>query len=159
MTCDERVSQATPPRGIVGRARRLPRFKSATGAVVPTIGIQHLEFARSRGPAPVRSSMTKLFCGILALVLMAGVAAKAGEPPTFEVRKRDAAGELRPIQIPFRSMPEKDGMVVLTFNAPESGTYAFIYTSGPDKGKVAKVVDVAQPGGVTTEVPTRAQKD
>ena len=101
--------------------------------------------------------MTKLVCGILALALMAGVVAKAGEPPTFEVRKRDAVGELRPVQIPFRSAPEKDGKVVLTFNAPESGTYAFIFTSGADKGKVAKIVDV-QEGPVTTEVPTRAQK-
>jgi hypothetical protein len=103
--------------------------------------------------------MTKLLCGILALALIAGVAANAGEPPTFEVRKRDAAGELRPVQIPFRSLPEVNGIVVLTFNAPESGTYVFVYTNGPDKGKVAKVIDVAQEGPVTTEVKTRAQKD
>jgi hypothetical protein len=102
--------------------------------------------------------MTKLLCGILALVLMAGVAANAGEPPTFEVRKRDAVGELRPVQIPFRSQPEKDGVVVLTFQAPESGTYVFIYANGPDKGKVAKIIDV-EAGPVTTEVKTRAQKD
>src|ERR1044072_4381784 len=103
--------------------------------------------------------MTKLLCGILALALMAGVAASAAEPPpTFEVRKRDAAGELRPIQIPFRSLPESNGTVVLTFNAPESGTYVFVYTNGPDKGKVAKIIDV-EAGPVTTEVKTRAQKD
>src|SRR5881394_2135451 len=102
--------------------------------------------------------MTKLFCGILALVLMVCVAASAGEPPTFEVRKRDSVGELKVVEIPFRSQPEKNGAVVLTFQAPESGTYAFIYTSGPDKGKLAKVIDVAQAGPVTTDVPTRAQK-
>lgn len=102
--------------------------------------------------------MTKLLCGILALALMAGVAAKAGDPPTYEVRKRDAVGELKVVEIPFRSLPEHNGMVVLTFNAPESGTYAFIFTSGPDKGKVAKIIDV-EAGPVTTEVPTRAQKD
>src|SRR3954470_22325033 len=102
--------------------------------------------------------MTKLFCGILAFVLMACVAASAAEPPTFEVRKRDAVGELKVVEIPFRSLPEKDGVVVLTFNAPESGYYAFIYTNGPDKGKVAKIVDV-EAGPVTTEVKTRAQKD
>src|SRR6476646_7364373 len=96
---------------------------------------------------------------ILALVLMACMAANAGEPPTFEVRKRDSVGELKVVQVPFRSLPEKDGKVVLTFNAPESGTYAFIYTNGPDKGKVAKIIDVAQEGPVTTEVNTRAQKD
>jgi len=90
---------------------------------------------------------------------MACVAANAGEPPTFEVRKRDAVGELKVVEIPFRSMPEKNGKVVLTFNAPESGYYAFIYTNGPDKGKVAKVVDVPEAGPVTTEVKTRAQKD
>lgn len=104
--------------------------------------------------------MTRLLRGILALVLMACLAANAAEPPlTFEVRKRDAAGELRPIQIPFRSLPEANGTVVLTFNAPESGTYVFVYTNGPDKGKVAKIIDVAQEGPVTTEVKTRAQKD
>jgi hypothetical protein len=101
--------------------------------------------------------MTKLFCGILAVVLMAAVAAHAGDPPTYQVRKRDAVGELKVVEIPFRSLPEKNGKVVLTFNAPESGTYAFIFTSGPDKGKVAKVIDV-QEGPVTTEVPTRAKK-
>lgn len=102
--------------------------------------------------------MTKLFYGILAVVLMASVAANAGEAPTFEVRKRDAVGELKVVQVPFRSLPEKDGVVVLTFNAPESGTYAFIYTNGPDKGKVAKVIDV-EAGPVTTEVKTRAQQE
>lgn len=90
---------------------------------------------------------------------MAGVVANAGEPPTFEVRKRDPVGELKVVEIPFRSMPEKNGTVVLTFNAPEAGYYAFIYTNGPDKGKVAKVIDVAEAGPVTTEVKTRAQKD
>ena len=102
--------------------------------------------------------MTKLILGMLALVLMIGVAANAGEPPTFEVRKRDAVGELSVVQVPFRSLPEKDGIVVLTFNAPESGTYVFVYTNGPDKGKAAKVVDARRPGPVTTEVKTRAQK-
>ena len=101
--------------------------------------------------------MTKLLCGILVLALIVCVAS-AGEAPTFEVRKRDAVGELKVVEIPFRSLPEKDGKVVLTFNAPESGTYAFIHTNGPDKGKPAKVIDVAQPGPVTTEVNTRAQK-
>ena len=102
--------------------------------------------------------MTKLLCGILVLALGACVAANAGEPPTFEVRKRDAVGELKVVEIPFRSLPERDGIVILTFNAPESGYYAFIYTSGPDKGKVAKTIDV-EAGPVTTEVRTRAQKD
>ena len=103
--------------------------------------------------------MTRFLCGIVALVLMAGVVANAGEPPTFEVRKRDPVGELKVVEIPFRTMPEKNGAVVLTFNAPEAGYYAFIYTNGPDKGKVAKVIDVAEAGPVTTEVNTRAQKD
>ncbi len=102
--------------------------------------------------------MTKLFWGFLSLVLITCVAANAAEPPTFEVRKRDAAGELRPVQIPFRSQPEVNGTVVLTFQAPESGTYVFIYTNGPDKGKVAKIINV-EAGPVTTEVRTRAQKD
>src|SRR3954469_3104126 len=91
-------------------------------------------------------SMTKLLSGILALALMACVAANAGDPPTFEVRKRDAVGELKVVEIPFRSQPEANGIVIMTFQAPESGTYAFIYTSGPDKGKLAKVIDVGQAG-------------
>ncbi len=103
--------------------------------------------------------MTRFFCGIVALALMAGVVANAGEPPTFEVRKRDPVGELKVVEIPFRTSPEKNGTVVLTFNAPEAGYYAFIYTNGPDKGKAAKVIDVAEAGPVTTEVNTRAQKD
>src|SRR4051794_37340754 len=45
-------------------------------------------------------SMTKVFCGIVALTLIACVAANAGEPPTFEVRKRDAVGELKVVQVP-----------------------------------------------------------
>src|SRR3954470_22903647 len=102
--------------------------------------------------------MTKLFGGILALLLTVCVAASAGEPPTFEGRKRDAVGELKVVEIPFRSQPEANGIVIMTFQAPESGTYAFIYTSGPDKGKLAKVIDAGQAGPVTTEVPTRAQK-
>ena len=108
---------------------------------------------------PVSLSMIKLLCGILALALMACVAANAGEPPTFEVRKRDSVGELSVVQVPFRSLPEANGTVVLTFQAPESGTYAFIYTNGPDKGKVAKIISVAAAGPVTTEVKTRAQKE
>jgi len=103
--------------------------------------------------------MNKLLSGILVLALMAGVAANAAEPPTFEVRKRDAVGELQVVQVPFRSAPEKNGKVVLTFQAPRSGTYVFIYTNGPDKGKVAAIIDVAHEGPVTTEVKTRAQKD
>jgi hypothetical protein len=102
--------------------------------------------------------MAKLFCDILVLALMAGAAANAGEQPTFEARKRDAAGELRPVQIPFCRNP-KSTKVVLTFQAPESGTYVFIYTNGPDKGKVAKIISVAEAGPVTADVPTRAQKD
>ena len=102
-------------------------------------------------------NMTKLFSAILVLVLMTGMAAYAGEPPTFEVRKRDAVGELKVVQVPFRSGPEKDGKVVLTFVAPESGYYAFIFTSGPDKGKLAKTIE-CQEGPVTVEVPVRAQK-
>lgn len=102
--------------------------------------------------------MSKFFWGLLSLTLMVGVAVNAGDPPTYEVRKRDAVGELKVVEIPFRSLPEHNGMVVLTFNAPESGYYAFIFTNGPDKGKVAKVIEV-EAGPVTTEVPTRAKKD
>jgi hypothetical protein len=106
-----------------------------------------------------RLHMIRFFCGILAVAMMACGAANAGESPTFEVRKRDSVGELSVVQIPFRSQPEVNGTVLLTFQAPESGTYVFIYTSGPDKGKVAKIISVEKPGPVTTEVRTRAQKD
>jgi len=121
--------------------------------------LRALNWLAGGGEAGYTLHMTNLLCGILSLVLMAAVAVNAGEPPTFEVRKRDAVGELKVVEIPFRSLPEKNGMVVLTFNAPESGYYAFIYTNGPDKGKVAKIIEVAGAGPVTTEVKTRAQKD
>ncbi|MFL6588694.1 MAG: hypothetical protein ACJ8M4_00830 [Chthoniobacterales bacterium] len=103
--------------------------------------------------------MTKLFCGILALALTTAVAANAGEPPTFEVRKRDSVGELSVVRVPLTVAPELEGHVLLSFEAPEPGAYAFIYMSGPDKGKLAKVVEVEKPGKVEAEVPVRAQKN
>ena len=102
--------------------------------------------------------MTKIFCGILALVLIAGVAANAGEPLTFEVRKRDSVGELSVVRVPVTVAPELEGHVLLSFEAPEKGAYAFIYTSGPYKGKLAKVVEVEKPGKVEAEVPTQPKK-
>ena len=90
---------------------------------------------------------------------MACFVANAGEPPTFEVRKRDSVGELSVVRVPITVATELDGHVLLSFEAPEKGAYAFIFMSGPDKGKLAKVVEVEKPGKVEAEVPVRAQRN
>ena len=63
------------------------------------------------------------------------------------------------VRVPVTVEPELEGHVLLSFQAPEPGAYVFIYTSGPDKGKVAKIISVEKSGTVSAEVPTRVQKD
>ena len=96
--------------------------------------------------------MTKLFCGILALVMMAGVAAKANEPVGFEVRKRNSIGRLGLVRVQVAAKAEANGNVVVSFQAPEAGTYVLVYTSGPDVGKTATRINVEKPGPVTTKI-------
>jgi hypothetical protein len=96
--------------------------------------------------------MIKLLSGILALVLMAGVIATAAEPPTIEVRKRNAIGRMGLVNVQLAVKAEADGTLVATFQAPGEGTYVLIYTSGPLRGKTAKAIKVEKAGPVTTKI-------
>jgi hypothetical protein len=96
--------------------------------------------------------MSKLFCGILAVAMMAGLAASAAEPVGIEVRKRSAIGRLGLVRVQVAVKTEADGSVVVSFQAPEAGTYVLNYTSGPRTGKVATTVRVEKPGPVTTKI-------
>src|SRR5438270_6059743 len=96
--------------------------------------------------------MIKLFCGILAVAMMAGVAASAAEPVGIEVRKRSAIGRLGVVRVQVVVKAEADGSVVVSFQAPEAGTYVLVYTSGPDVGKTATRINVEKPGPVTTKI-------
>jgi hypothetical protein len=101
--------------------------------------------------------MIRLFCGLLALVIMACGAANAAEPLGFEVRKRNSIGRLGLVNVHLAMKTEADGTVVVSFQAPESGTYFLSYTSGPDKGKVATAVRVEKAGPVTARIKGRPQ--
>ena len=101
--------------------------------------------------------MIKLFCGILAFVIMACGVANATEPLGFEVRKRNAIGRLGLVKVQVAVKTEANGSVVVSFQAPEAGTYVLNYTSGPDKGKVATAVRVEKAGPVTTKIKGRPQ--
>ena len=96
--------------------------------------------------------MTRLFCGILALVMMGSVVANAAEPVGLEVRKRNSIGRLGLVKVQLTQKAEADGTVVVTFQAPEPGTYVLNYTSGPANGKVAGTVRVEKAGPVTTKI-------
>ena len=96
--------------------------------------------------------MIKLFCGILAVAMMAGVAASAAEPVGIEVRKRSAIGRLGVVRVQVVVKAEADGSVVVSFQAPEAGTYVLVYTSGPDTGKTATIVKVEKAGPVATKI-------
>ena len=96
--------------------------------------------------------MIKLFCGILAVAMMAGVAASAAEPVGIEVRKRSAIGRLGVVRVQVVVKAEADGSVVVSFQAPEAGIYVLVYTSGPDTGKTATIVKVEKAGPVATKI-------
>jgi len=96
--------------------------------------------------------MIRLFCGVLALVLMACSVAKAAEPPGFEVRKRNSIGRLGLVKVQIMTKAEANGMISVSFQAPEAGTYVLNYTSGPANGKVATTVRVEKAGPVTTKI-------
>ncbi|PYI93879.1 MAG: hypothetical protein DME97_03115 [Verrucomicrobia bacterium] len=99
--------------------------------------------------------MIKLFCGILAVAMMAGIATSAAEPVGIEVRKRSAIGRLGLVRVQVAVKTEADGSLVVSFQAPEAGTYVLNYTSGPAKGKVATAVRVEKAGPVTTKIKSR----
>ena len=96
--------------------------------------------------------ITKLFCGVLAFVMMASVVATAAEPVGIEVRKRNAIGRLGMVNVQPSVKTEADGTMVVSFQAAEEGTYVLVYTSGPKKGKTAIRLNVAKPGPVTARI-------
>ena len=96
--------------------------------------------------------MRKLFCGVLAAVMLASVAAQAGETVGIEVRKRSAIGRLGLIRGEVGVKTEADGTLVVSFKAQEPGTYVLVYTSGPNRGKTATSINVEKAGPVTTKI-------
>jgi hypothetical protein len=96
--------------------------------------------------------MIKLFCGILALMMMASVVATAAEPVGIEVRMRNSIGRLGLVDAKPTVKTEADGSMAVSFQASKEGTYYLVYTTGPKKGKNAATVNVAKPGPVTTKI-------
>jgi len=96
--------------------------------------------------------MIKLFCGMLAGVILTCGVANAAEAPRFEVRTRSAIGRLGVVHVQVTTKAEAGGSVVVSFQAPDAGTYVLIYTSGPRAGKVAATVRVEKAGPVTTKI-------
>ena len=97
--------------------------------------------------------MIKLFCGILALVMMASVVVgTAAEPVGIEVRMRNSIGLLGLVDAKPTVKTEANGSMVVSFQASKEGTYYLVYTTGPKKGKNAASVNVAKPGPVTTKI-------
>jgi multisubunit Na+/H+ antiporter MnhE subunit len=100
--------------------------------------------------------MIKLFCGILVVAIVACGIVNANEPVGIEVRKRNAIGRLGLVSVQVAVKAEADGTAIVSFQAPEPGTYILNYTSGLARGKVAAIVKVEKAGPVTTKVtPTR----
>jgi 5-hydroxyisourate hydrolase-like protein (transthyretin family) len=96
--------------------------------------------------------MIKLFCGILALMMMASLVATGAEPAGIEVRMRNSIGRLGLVDPKATVKTEADGRTVVSFQASKEGTYYLVYTTGPKKGKNATTVNVAKPGPVTTKI-------
>lgn len=101
--------------------------------------------------------MIKLGCGILALVLLACGDVNANEPVGIEVRKRNTIGRLGLVKVQVAVKAETGGIAVVSFQAPEPGTYILNYTSGPARGKVATIVRVEKAGPVSTKISSRPQ--
>ena len=94
----------------------------------------------------------KLFCGVLACAVIAGVLANAAEPVGIEIRMRNSIGRLGVTKIQPTVKTEADGSMVVSFQAPSEGTYVLVYTTGPSIGKTATRISVAKPGPVTTKI-------
>ena len=86
------------------------------------------------------------------MALMAFAEAKAAEPGGFELRKRSTIGQLGLVKAQLTTKAEADGTVVVSFQAPEAGTYFIIYTRGPYTGKAAAIVRANKAGPVATRV-------
>jgi hypothetical protein len=99
--------------------------------------------------------MIRLFCGVLAVAILASVAAKANEPVGLEVRKRSAIGGLGVVRVQLTTKVAADGSILATFHAPGEGSYVLMFTSGPETGKVAMTVRVQRAGPVTAKIRPR----
>ncbi|MFN2621968.1 MAG: hypothetical protein ABR611_03900 [Chthoniobacterales bacterium] len=94
----------------------------------------------------------KLFCGVLAVIIMASVVANAAEPVGIEIRKRNSIGRLGIVNVQPTVKTEADGTIVVSFQAPEEGTYVLVYTTGTNKGKTATRINVTKPGPATAKI-------
>ena len=99
--------------------------------------------------------MIRVFCGVLALAILASVAAKADEPIGLEVRRRSDIGGWISVRVPLTTRVAADGSILATFNAPKAGSYGLYFTSGPETGKVAMTVKVQKAGPVTAKIRSR----
>jgi len=96
--------------------------------------------------------MIKLFSGVLALAILACGIVNASEPLQFEVRVRNAIGRLGLVKVQVAVKAEADGTAVVSFQAPDAGTYVLNYINGPKAGKVATTIRVEKAGPVTAKI-------
>ncbi len=96
--------------------------------------------------------MIKVICSILAIVVVSCATLMATEPIGLEVRKRNSIGRLGLVKVQLTTKAEADGTLVVSFQAPEAGTYTLNYTNGPKKGKTATIVRVEKAGPVSTKI-------
>ena len=99
--------------------------------------------------------MIRLCSGILVLVMLVCGTAIATESVGIEVRKRNAIGRLGLVNVQVTVKADTAGTAIVSFQAPEAGTYVLTYTSGPDRGKTAKAIKVEKPGPVTAKITNR----
>jgi hypothetical protein len=99
--------------------------------------------------------MIRVFCGVLAMAILASTAAAANEPIGLEVRKRSAIGGWGLVRVQLTTKVAADGSILATFNAPGAGSYVLFFTSGPETGKIAMTVRVERSGPVTAKIRPR----
>ena len=100
--------------------------------------------------------MIRVFCGVLALAILASVAAIAEEPVGLEVRRRSTIGALGLVRnVQLTTKVAADGSILATFHAPEAGSYVLFFTRGPETGKIAMTVKVQKSGPVTAKLRPR----
>jgi hypothetical protein len=99
--------------------------------------------------------MIRVFCGVLALAILASVTVKANEPVGLEVRRRSAIGGWGLVRVQLTTKVAADGSILATFNAPAAGSYSLFFTSGPETGKIAMTVRVQKSGPVTAKLRPR----
>ena len=96
--------------------------------------------------------MNKIFCGVIAFVMMASVMAKATEPAAFEVKTRNSIGRMSVVKVPLTVKEEADGSTTVSFQAPKEASYVISYKGGPNNGKAAATVTTKTPGPVSVKI-------